>query len=259
MSYKRTPITLADGSTIHTSGRGTVGEFNEVNYVPEFKHNLLSVNQLTLQGYTVVFTTDNDVIIHSHDGEQRLGTYNHGIYTTSIASEAFGMHSVVRDQTSRYVITPAQASDLIHQRWGHAFIQRIIDAQRRGLVTGFHTSVSAIHFCDACAKAKLHETPSTQTPNLQPGAPDVMRRLHKVSCDVSGKIHIKGIFNASYFVLFIDQATRYMWIMFVKDVTTTSMIGVFDIFHNKVLQAQEVLGEMHHEVIQNRLCTSVQR
>jgi len=73
----------------------------------------------------------------------------------------------------------------------------------------------------------------------------VMRRLHKVSCDVSGKIHIKGIFNASYFVLFIDQATRYMWIMFVKDVTTTSMIGVFDIFHNKVLQAQEVLGEVH--------------
>ncbi len=79
MSYKRTPITLADGSTIHTSGRGTVGEFNEVNYVPEFKHNLLSVNQLTLLGYTVVFTTDYDVIIHSHDGEQRLGTYNHVI------------------------------------------------------------------------------------------------------------------------------------------------------------------------------------
>ena len=200
MSYKRTPITLADGTTIMTSGRGTVGEFTNVNYVPEFKHNLLSVNQLTLQGYTVVFTTDNDVVVHSDEGEQHLGTFQRGIYTTTSESTVYGAQTVIRDQTSRYVITPAQASDLIHQRWGHAFIQRIIDAQRRGLVTGFHTSVSAIHFCDACAKSKMHETPSTQTPNLQPGAPDVMRKLHKVSCDVSGKIHIKGIYNANYFV-----------------------------------------------------------
>ena len=245
MTYKRVPILLADHSTIYTSGRGTVGKFTNVNYVPEFKHNLLSVNQLTQDGYTIIFTTDNDVIIHSQDGQQRLGTFQQGVYTTSNDSATYGMNAIVRDQTNRYVITPAQASDLIHQRWGHAFIQRIIDAQRRGLVTGFNTSVSAIHFCEACAKAKLHETPSSQTPNLQPGAPDVMRRLHKVSCDVSGKIHIRGIYNVNYFVLFIDQATRYMWIMFVKDLTTENMINAFEALHQKVLQAQEQLGEVH--------------
>ena len=63
MRYKRIPITLADGSVIHTAGRGDVGEFKDVNYTPDFKHNLLSVNQLTLQGYTVTFTIEGNVII----------------------------------------------------------------------------------------------------------------------------------------------------------------------------------------------------
>ena len=51
-------ITLADGSMISTTGKGTVGSFNDVNYVPEFKYNLLSVHQLTQQGYDVTFTMD---------------------------------------------------------------------------------------------------------------------------------------------------------------------------------------------------------
>ena len=66
-----------------------------------------------------------------------------------------------------------------------------------------------------------------------------------MSCDVSGKIHIKGYQNVQYFVMFIDQATRYMWIIFVVDVTTQSMIAAFDQFYIKVQQAQEVIGELH--------------
>jgi hypothetical protein len=51
--------------------------------------------------------------------------------------------------------------------------------------------------------------------------------------------------NVQYFVMFIDQATRYMWIIFVVDVTTQSMIAAFDQFYIKVQQAQEVIGELH--------------
>jgi len=145
----------------------------------------------------------------------------------------------------RHMKATTTASDLVHQRWGHAFIKRIMDAQSKGLVQGIHTSVSPIHFCDACARAKLHQTPSTQTPNIQENEPDVMRRLHRVSCDVSGIVHIKGIYNIQYFVIFIDQATRYMWIIFVVDVTTESMIDAFNKFYIKVQQAQETIGEMH--------------
>jgi len=249
MRYKRIPITLADGSVIHTAGRGDVGEFKDVNYTPDFKHNLLSVNQLTLQGYTVTFTIEGNVIVQSCEGTQQLGTFNEGVYTTTNHNKALPSMAlgpvIVRDQTTRYMRAPSPASDLVHQRWGHAFIKRIMDAQSQGLVQGFHTSVQPIHFCDACARAKLHQTSSTQTPNIQEGEPDVMRRLHRVSCDVSGKIHIKGYQNVQYFVMFIDQATRYMWIIFVVDVTTQSMIAAFDQFYIKVQQAQEVIGELH--------------
>ena len=68
MTNKRMRITIADGTVLESSGRGTVGNFNDVNYIPEFKHNLLSVHQLTLDGYNVIFTTEGTVIIQSSDG-----------------------------------------------------------------------------------------------------------------------------------------------------------------------------------------------
>jgi hypothetical protein len=143
MQKKRVPITLADGSVIHTAGRGDVGEFKNVNYMPTFKHNLLSVNQLTLQGYAVIFTTDGNVIIQNDNVHQQLGTFNEGIYVTTSTGRALPSAGtvralptmalgplIVRDQTTRYMRAPCPASDLIHQRFGHAFIKRIIDAQR---------------------------------------------------------------------------------------------------------------------------------
>ena len=83
MRYKRVPITLADGSVTYTSGRGDVGEFKDVNYTPDFKHNLLSVHQLTMQGYAITFTTDGNVIIQSNEGCKQIGAFNQGVYTTT--------------------------------------------------------------------------------------------------------------------------------------------------------------------------------
>jgi hypothetical protein len=243
MTNKRTSITIADGTEIYSSGKGSVGDFHNVNYVPEFKNNLLSVKQLTMQGYDVVFTTDGSVIINSDDKSQQLGQYKHGVYVTQ--QNACFNSEIIRDQTSRYQVPAAEASDLIHQRWGHAFIKRIIDAQTHGLVKGFHSTVKAIKFCDACAKAKLHKTPSTHTLHTESDEPKILKRLSRVSCDISGIIHTTGIQGVQYFVLFICQATHYMWIMFVKDVTDESLIDAFDKFYLKVLSAQEELNEMH--------------
>ncbi len=242
-------ITLADGSMISTSGKGTVGSFNDVNYVPEFKYNLLSVHQLTQQGYDVTFTREGGVIIQSRESGhgQMIGQFTNGMYMTVKPTEVSLIdHTpvVVRDQSNRYMVPPAMASDLMHQRWGHSFIKRLMDAQAKGLVQGFSTSIKPIHFCDACAKAKLHMTPASRSPGHQPNQPIIIKRLHKVICDISGRIHIPGIRNVNYFMLFIDQATRYQWIYFLGDVGTESVLAHFQKFHLKVIQAQEVLGEI---------------
>ena len=127
---KRSKITIADGSQVWSSGKGTVGQFTNVIYVPEFKYNLLSVNQLTEDGYVVIFNTEGKVIVFKDEHSQILGEFTCGVYETT-TNTTTSLSTTVRDQSSRHMIQPAPPSDLIHQRWGHAFIQRLIDAQKR--------------------------------------------------------------------------------------------------------------------------------
>ena len=172
-----------------------------------------------------------------------MGEFTCGVYETT-TNTTTSLSTTVRDQSSRHMIQSAPLSDLIHQRWGHAFIQRLIDAQKKGLVQGFHTTIGAIHFCEACAKAKIHRNPSSRTPGIQPNEPVMLRRFAKVMCDISGFIETEGIQRKHYFLVFIDYATRYMWILFLTNVTTEDLIVAFDKFHSRVLGAQERLGEL---------------
>ena len=84
MTNKRINITLADGSMIQSAGKGTVGDIEDVNYVPQFKHNLLSVHQLTEQGYDITFTMKGGVIMQKRNSGrgQLIGRYGRGLYST---------------------------------------------------------------------------------------------------------------------------------------------------------------------------------
>ena len=94
MTNKRINITLADGPVIQSAGKGTGGDIHDVNYVPQFKHNLLSVHQLTEQGYDITFTMEGGVIMQKRDSGrgQLIGRYGRGLYSTipSINTYAYG-------------------------------------------------------------------------------------------------------------------------------------------------------------------------
>jgi hypothetical protein len=111
-AFTSVAITLADGS--YTSGRGDVGEFKDVNYTPDFKHNLLSVHQLTMQGYTITFPLDDSGIIQSNEGCQKIGVFNQGEYTTTLMNPIIALPGIVRDQTMRHMKAPTTASNLVH-------------------------------------------------------------------------------------------------------------------------------------------------
>ena len=89
MLYKRIPIKLANGSVIHTARRGDVGKFKDVNCTTNCKHNLLSMNKLTLKRCTVTFTIEGNVLIQTSESTQQLRTFNEGVYTTTNHNKAF--------------------------------------------------------------------------------------------------------------------------------------------------------------------------
>ena len=123
------PITLADGKVIQTSGRGTVDSFDNVNYVPQFRFNLLSVKCLNEIGYLVAFTQQFEVYVEKGDEKILLGKYEKGMYLTDseYCDQLLSSTSVATVFGTALISQPAQkpadyipAADLLHQRWGHA-------------------------------------------------------------------------------------------------------------------------------------------
>ena len=165
-----------------------------------------------------------------------LGHQQNGMYNT--------VNLNIRDQTQRHTIQPAPSSDMIHQRWGHAYIERLMHSQNSNLIEGFNAKIKPIHFCEACAKAKLHRTArgAAQTNNE---TQTKYTTLSKILCDISGKIHIRGIQGVYYFIVFIDHATRYKWIHFMNDVETDTVLNQYKKLHLKIKSAREHIGTLN--------------
>ena len=239
---KRQSITLADGSVIQSSGRGTVDGFTEVNYVPEFKFNLLSVRCLTKIGYTVAFPQDGNVILIKDDTKTILGHHERGMFVTSPQAGNKISTSLITDYPQHLIKTIAP-HDLLHQRWGHAYYQRLLTAQNLKLINGINHRVKPINFCDACAKAKSHMTPSTRTPGVQTHEKNTIP-MSKILCDISGIIHIQGYKNVRYFILFMDDATYYMWIYFLTQLQEETILKIMDQFSDEITSGRYTVNEL---------------
>jgi len=79
-----TSIQLGDGKLIYSRGRGTIGNLQNIYFVPELRYNLLSISYLRDLGFTVSFDTEGNVILTDSAGKnQLLGTYCDGLYRTT--------------------------------------------------------------------------------------------------------------------------------------------------------------------------------
>ena len=133
-----------------------------------------------------------------------------------------------RDKQERHT-TQVPYSDLQHQRWGHAYIERLKAAQKHKLITGFTKEIKPCSVCDACKLAKLTYT----TPSRTPGAENVRRDygpLQKIVSDVKGPIHIVGIKGVRYYILYMDYCTKYKWIYFIKNLDAETILNTFKQF-----------------------------
>jgi hypothetical protein len=69
-------VQIPNGKSIRAHGIGTVGNLQNVYHVPDFMVNLLSVQQLVSDGYTVTFLPDKTVIMTDESNTtQRIGAF----------------------------------------------------------------------------------------------------------------------------------------------------------------------------------------
>ena len=104
------------------------------------------------------------------------------------------------------------AEDVWHKRFGHLSIGSLRQLAADGLVDGFNFDKSKeIVFCESCVVGKHHKSPFPVG-----GGNGAKEPLGLVHTDVCGKVNAKSIGGAEYFLTFVDDKTRYVWVYFLR-------------------------------------------
>ncbi len=99
-----------------------------------------------------------------------------------------------------------------HKRYGHLGVQSLKKLAVDGLVNGFSYDYSKqTSFCDSCTEGKHHRTPFPVRESSRAKEP-----LSLVHTDVCGKLP-RSLGGTEYFVTFIDDCTRFVWVYFLKN------------------------------------------
>lgn len=168
-------------------------------HVPKLSHNFLSIHKLTndnscyvlldSHGYAIKDSRTNMIILY--------GPNRHGLYPIS-SSSSFKS----RSSAARALLASTQVSSLWHQRLEHPSA-----TTHSRLASSFSSITSPIlHHCTACAQAKCTRLPfllSTTTST---------KCLELIHSDVWGPSPFLSMKSYRYYVIFVDDFSRYSWI-----------------------------------------------
>jgi hypothetical protein len=198
-------VYLADGTALDVVGIGnvkirihadSVWKLQKVRHVPELKKNLISVGQLDDEGHG----------IHFHGGKWKVSM---GARIIALG-EKTGTLYMTTDMRDTIAIADASAeADLWHQRLGHMSEKGLKVMHSLGKLPKLK-SVN-IDFCENCIFGKQKRV------SFKTGGRTLRNeKLELVHTDVWGPAAVSSIGGKSYFVTFIDDHSRKVWVYFLK-------------------------------------------
>lgn len=117
---------------------------------------------------------------------------------------------LLKMQLAAPVCLMARSNDeawLWHGRYGHLNFRALRELGMKGMVDGMPQLDRVDQFCDGCALGKQSRLPFPQVANYRATKP-----LDLVHADLCGKIKPSTVGGKNYFLLIVDDHTRYMWI-----------------------------------------------
>ncbi|KAG5134117.1 hypothetical protein JHK82_025305 [Glycine max] len=198
-------IKKRDGSKCFISG---------VLYVPGMKSNLLSIGQLLEKGYKMVL---EDCVMKVYDNERRLL-----IKANLSKNRTFKVELDVLVQQC-LASTIDKEEWLWHFRYGHLNFTDLNRLQSKGIVKGIPHIKVPNDVCGECIKSKMSRNSFNQNVSTRS-----KRKLQVVFSDVCGSIQHMTPGGNKYFVTFIDEFSRKLWIYLIK--RKSDVIEVFKKF-----------------------------
>ena len=211
-------VTLGDGYDLHAIGRGVVVletklpsgrtkkcKLHNVLYVPKLSYNLLSVSRTSDAGKTARFGETSCQILDANRKLVAVATRVGDLYYLSCCPGSQKCHTAVDKGTET-------REDVWHRRYGHLGTRNLQKLAKHELVNGFDFDMTKeINFCESCVEGKHHRR---HFPTI--GGKRSVEPLGLVHSDVCGKISTESLSGAEYFLTFIDDTTRYVWVYVLK-------------------------------------------
>ena len=204
-------VYIGDGQGIHIHHTGNsvihthIATFrlNHVLHVPKMKFNLLSASHFLKDNHCKL-TLDRD---GSKIEDRSLGMtffqgpISHGFYSFYGSISSFNFPS--------YFVSTKASFQLWHKRLGHpssAILSKVLATNK--IVCSDKQSSS--FFCSDCVLGKNHKLPFNSSTST------ISTSLALIHCDVWGPAHFSSISGYQFYVLFVDEYTKYNWLFRMK-------------------------------------------
>ncbi|CAH2109147.1 unnamed protein product [Euphydryas editha] len=170
----------------------------EVLCIPSLTTNLLSVSQLIAKGNRVHFTNDGCQIYNKFDKLVATACLINGVYKLKMPE--------------RFLAAVMTSSDMWHRRLGHLnsnYLNKMQNAVE-GLTLDRRADISKSS-CIVCCEGKQSRLPFPQDGSR---SDDLLQLVHS---DICGPFNNVSIGGSRYYILFVDDYSRMIYIYFLKN------------------------------------------
>ena len=226
-------VRIGDNSIVPAAGIGTVLltalksqqiQLTDVLYVPAIGTNLLSVSKLTDKGCEVQFSKNGQAtILNQKDRSIATAYRKNGMYQVRVSTCFLARKSTPKVQERRPKPFPIE---LWHQRLGHLNFSDI--RKLTGIATGIRICPEINNqdrrFCVSCLEGKMDCQYNKQA-SLR-----ASKKLELIHSDLCGPFPTNSVSGSRYFIIFVDDATRFTWVYFLRTKSSEEVLRVFEQF-----------------------------
>ncbi|KAM0024917.1 putative RNA-directed DNA polymerase [Helianthus debilis subsp. tardiflorus] len=220
-------VKFGDGSKVEIKGKGSIvfncknGDqfiLSNVYYIPALCSNVVSLGQMTEEGYEIEMKQD---YLRMHDDKGRL--------VMKVQRSTNRLYKIVLTIGKQVCLAMKLNEEawVWHARLGHTNFKMMEEMNKKRLVEGLPYLTHPSQICEGClvAKQPRKSFPSQSTWRAT-------RPLALIHADICGHIDPATIGGKRYYLLFVDDYTRYMWIYLLK--TKDEAFTMFKIFKAQV-------------------------
>ena len=207
------PCSIKGIGSIHLKDRdGTIRILSDVRYVPNLTRNLISTGILATQGFHITqvngvmkITSGARVVMKAVQRSNNLYYYQCGIVT--------GVAATVASVDDKEI----EATRLWHMRLGHAGDKSLKTLSDQRLLKG--VIPCKLEFCEHCVKGKQIRVKFGTSIHNTKGI------LDYVHSDVWGPSKMASLGGKHYYVTFVDDFSRRVWVYTMK--TKDEVLDIF--------------------------------